>query len=50
MIAASLKDGEGLVDIMLSKGADVNQTSASVLNMLDYIDGNIDFNGQVSDS
>lgn len=27
MIAGSVKDGEKIVDLLLSKGADVNQTS-----------------------
>lgn len=27
MIAASVKDGEKIVDLLLSRGADVNQTS-----------------------
>ena len=27
MIAASVKDGEKVVDLLLAKGADVNQTS-----------------------
>lgn len=27
MIAASVKDGEKVVDLLLSRGADVNQTS-----------------------
>lgn len=29
MIAASVKDGEKVVDLLLSRGADVNQTSKS---------------------
>jgi 26S proteasome non-ATPase regulatory subunit 10 len=31
MIAASVKDGEKIVDLLLAKGADVNQTSKYIL-------------------
>lgn len=50
MIAVSLKDGEELVDLLLRKGADVNQTSKS--HNLSYIDAelksnDLDHSGQV---
>jgi hypothetical protein len=34
MIAVSVKDGDKIVDLLLSKGADVNEKSRSILKSL----------------
>lgn len=50
MIAVSLKEGEDLVNLFLSKGADVNETSKIHIRIIQLAAENIiypDFNGQV---
>jgi 26S proteasome non-ATPase regulatory subunit 10 len=48
MIAASLKDGDDLVKLFLSKDADINEKSESILNIvfMIYADMLPDFSGQ----
>lgn len=50
MIAASVKDGEKLVDFLLSKGADPNEKSKflSLFQMIDHLPCVTDNLGQVS--